>query len=166
MHIPGPGHGHGQCTCTGAGATCVHMRICPVLVRWFCGLGIRCGTLCTVHGQRTSASCAVSPCAFTRRGRGAHAHARIPLPKCTFATACAATTIPPAPGRGGGGYKTQQGVQNTATKAQFNRIDKCPKLQSASEPNAGLRHKDPACFPLRRCLLRGCCRVICCLMNC
>ena len=108
----------------------------------------------TAHGQRTSASCAVFPCAFIRRGRGVHAHPciplLIPLPECTFATALAAITIPPAPARAGG-------VQKTATKAQFNRIDKCPNLWPKSEPNAVLRHPNQNYITMRRYFLNATC---------
>lgn len=106
----------------------------------------------TAHGQRTSASCAVFPCAFIRRGRGVNAHPciplPIPLPECTFATALAAITIPPAPARAGG-------VQKTATKAQFNRNDKCPKLCPKPDLNTGLFCAFQTPCTLRQCLLHG-----------
>ena len=103
-----------------------------------------------MHGQRTSASCArrFPMCVHQARPRRTCAFLH-PTSGVHIRDAFAATTIPPAPARAGG-------VQKTATKAQFNRNDKCPKLWSKPEPNPGRVHATVTTVTLRRCLLRVC----------
>ena len=103
-----------------------------------------------MHGQRTSASCArrFPMCVHQARPRRTCAFLH-PTSGVHIRDAFAVTTIPPAPARAGG-------VQKTATKAQFNRNDKCPKLWSKPEPNPGRVHATVTTVTLRRCLLRVC----------